>query len=75
MQRTTWHMVNLHTAGLILLAVGILGAVLDLVLWEPWGPAFLRRRAVHTDRSYRRLWPRPTTRIVDEEEHTRPPGP
>jgi hypothetical protein len=34
-QRTSAHGVNLHAAGLILLAVGVLGAILDLLLWEP----------------------------------------
>ena len=29
--------VNLHTIGLILLAVGILGTILSMVFWSSWG--------------------------------------
>jgi hypothetical protein len=29
--------VNLHTIGLILLAVGILGTLLSMVFWSSWG--------------------------------------
>jgi hypothetical protein len=37
--------VNLHTIGLILLAVGALGIVLSLVFWSSWaGPGYFRRR-------------------------------
>ena len=36
--------VNLHTIGYILLAVGILGALLSLVFWSSWGgPGRVRR--------------------------------
>ena len=73
--RTNWHMVNLHTTGLILLVVGALGAILDLVLWEPWGPAFFRRRIVYTDRGWRRRWAQPTATGVDGKERTQSPAP
>lgn len=37
--------VNLHTIGLILLAVGILGCLLSLVFWSSWaGPGYWSRR-------------------------------
>lgn len=35
--------VNLHTVGLILLAVGVLGTVLSMFFWSSWG-GFSRRR-------------------------------
>ncbi|MBJ7596252.1 MAG: hypothetical protein JF886_15595 [Candidatus Dormibacteraeota bacterium] len=35
--------VNLHTIGLILLAVGVLGTVLSMFFWSSWG-GFTRRR-------------------------------
>jgi hypothetical protein len=66
------HAVNLHTVGLILLLAGIVGAILDLLLWEPWGPAFLRRRVAYTDRPYRRARGRT---VIDEEHAGPPPGP
>jgi hypothetical protein len=36
--------VNLHTVGLILLAVGVLGTVLSMVFWSSWGGFNSRRR-------------------------------
>ena len=37
--------VNLHTVGLILLAVGALGILLSMVFWSSWGgPSAFRRR-------------------------------
>ncbi len=36
--------VNLHTVGLILLAVGILGTLLSMVFWSSWGGFGGRRR-------------------------------
>lgn len=35
--------VNLHTIGLILLAVGVVGVVLSAIFWSSWG-GFSRRR-------------------------------
>lgn len=36
--------VNVHTIGLILLAVGILGIILSMVFWSSWGGFGGRRR-------------------------------
>ncbi len=42
--------VDVNTVGYILLVVGIVGLVLDMLLWESWGPGLMRRRrAVATD--------------------------
>jgi hypothetical protein len=40
--------VDVNTVGYILLVVGILGLLLDLLLWESWGPRLMRssRRTV-----------------------------
>jgi hypothetical protein len=35
--------VDVNTVGYILLVIGIVGLILDLLLWESWGPAYLRR--------------------------------
>lgn len=35
--------VNLHTVGLILLVVGVVGTLLSMVFWSSWG-GFNRRR-------------------------------
>jgi hypothetical protein len=39
--------VNIHTVGYILLVIGIVGLILDLLMWESWGPRLMRRRAVY----------------------------
>jgi hypothetical protein len=43
--------VDVNTVGYILLVIGILGLLLDLLLWESWGPRLMRggRRTVVTD--------------------------
>jgi hypothetical protein len=35
--------VNINTVGWILFAVGVIGMVLDLVLWSSWSPRYPRR--------------------------------
>jgi hypothetical protein len=38
---------NIHTIGVILMVVGIIGIVLSLVFWSSWGgPGYGRRRTV-----------------------------
>jgi sulfite exporter TauE/SafE len=51
--------VNLHTVGLVLMIVGVFGALLSLMFWSSWG-GFGGRREVVVDGSRRR-------RIYDEE--------
>lgn len=43
--------VDVNTVGYILLVIGILGLILDLLLWESWGPRLMRssRREVVAD--------------------------
>lgn len=41
---------NIHTAGLILLIIGIVGAVLSLAFWSSWGGVRTRRDDVVVDR-------------------------
>jgi uncharacterized protein DUF6458 len=50
--------VDVNTVGWILFVVGLVGLVLDLVLWSSWGPGYLRRR----DHPARRR------RVVDQVE-------
>jgi Domain of unknown function (DUF6458) len=64
--------VDPNTVGWILFIVGLVGLVLDLVLWSAPGPAYLRRRTVVEDRAYA-VRRRPVRRTVVEEEDA--PGP
>ena len=62
--------VDVNTVGYIILVVGLIGLVLDLLLWESWGPGLARRRVVHegpADPAYREP-AAPRRRTVVEEE-------
>jgi hypothetical protein len=69
------HSVDVNTVGWILFVVGLIGLVLDLLLWSQWGPGYLRRTSYAAeDPGYparRRVGGRRT--IVEEEEVA--PGP
>jgi hypothetical protein len=41
---------NLHTVGLILMIVGIVGLLLSLLFWSSWGGGGLRRTTDELDR-------------------------
>jgi hypothetical protein len=70
--------VDVNTVGWILFVVGLVGLILDLLLWSEWGPGYLRRSEV-VEGSYpaRRRLARPAARrtVVEEEDVAPPPGP
>jgi hypothetical protein len=71
------HQVNVNTVGWILFILGLVGLILDLLLWSEWGPGYLRRRTVATTGA---AYPaRPvvggTRRTVVEEEEVAPGPP
>jgi hypothetical protein len=37
------HQVDVNTVGWILFLVGLVGFILDLLLWSEWGPGYMRR--------------------------------
>jgi hypothetical protein len=43
------HGIGIHTIGDILMAVGVLGVVLWLLVWAPWAPRARSRRTVYRD--------------------------
>jgi hypothetical protein len=64
--------VDVNTVGWILFVVGLIGIVLDLVLWSSWGPGYLRR-STYVDAAPRRRAPR--RRVVEEiDEPAGPPS-
>lgn len=56
--------VNVHTIGLILLAVGIVGTILSMVFWSSWGGFGGRRRT--TTVAGGAVVPGATTTTIDE---------
>jgi hypothetical protein len=60
--------VDVNTVGVILLVVGIVGFVLDLMLWSEWGPRYVRRDVVDHRWPYARR-----RRTVVEDDVPGPP--
>jgi hypothetical protein len=70
--------VDVNTVGWILFIVGLIGFMVDLLLWSSWGPGYLRRRSAYVDEgvTYRR---RPVygtrRRVIDEIDEPAGPPP
>jgi hypothetical protein len=63
--------VNVHVVGVIVMVVGLIGFLLDLMLWSDWGPAYVRRRReVIVDDGYPAAprWPYRRRRTVVERD-------
>jgi hypothetical protein len=70
------HQVDVNTVGWILFLVGLIGFILDLLLWSQWGPGYLRRTTVATaGPGYPARRATGARRTVVEEEEVAPPGP
>jgi hypothetical protein len=74
--------VDVNTVGWILFLVGVIGFILDLMLWSQWGPGYLRRTTyVDGGPAYpaagRRVYPSRTRTVVEEVDDPAggpPPG-
>jgi hypothetical protein len=64
--------VDVNTVGWILFIVGLVGMVLDLLLWSSWGPGYFRRTYVDEGYPARRRYGA-RRRVVEEEEVASPP--
>jgi hypothetical protein len=68
--------VDVNTVGWILFVVGLVGLVLDLLLWNSMGPGYLRRRTTYVDDpAYPRAAAYPARRRRVVEEVDDPAGP
>jgi hypothetical protein len=70
--------VDVNTVGWILFVVGLIGFVVDLLLWSSWGPGYLRRRSTYVDdgAAYpRRSYYAPRRRVVEEIDDPAGPPP
>jgi len=66
--------IDVNTVGWILFLVGLIGFILDLVLWSSWGPGYLRRDATYVERRAP-VYPRRRRRIVEEVDDPAGPPP
>ncbi len=65
--------VDVNTVGWILFVVGIVGFILDLLLWSQWGPGYLRR-TTYVDNRPGYAYPGRRRRVVEEvDEAAGPP--
>jgi hypothetical protein len=64
--------VDVNTVGVVLLVVGIVGFLLDLMLWSEWGRSYVRRDDVVV-----RRWPSTRRRrtVVEDDVPGPPPAP
>jgi hypothetical protein len=70
------HSVDVNTVGWILFIVGLVGLILDLLLWSQWGPGYMRRTTVAAgDPGYPARRVAGTRRKVVEEEDVTPEPP
>jgi hypothetical protein len=67
------HSVDANTVGWILFAIGVVGLILDLLLWSEWGPGYMRRTAVVDQTGGYPVRRRGRRRTVVEEEVAAPP--
>jgi hypothetical protein len=67
--------VDVNTVGWILFLVGLVGFILDLLLWSQWGPGYMRRRSATYVEGAAPAYPaRRRTRVVEEVDDP-PAGP
>jgi hypothetical protein len=71
--------VDVNTVGWILFIVGVIGFLVDLLLWSSWGPGYARRRSTYVDDGVaypaRRSYYAPRRRVVEEVDEPAGPPP
>ena len=58
--------IDVNTVGWILFLVGLIGMILDLVLWSSWGPGYLRRRTTYVEGAAPAAYPVRRRRVVED---------
>jgi Domain of unknown function (DUF6458) len=67
--------VDVNTVGWILFLVGLVGFILDLVLWSQWGPGYMRRRSATYVDAPAQAYPARRRRVVEEVDDPAGPPP
>jgi preprotein translocase subunit Sss1 len=57
--------IDVNTVGWILFLVGLVGFIIDLLLWSSWGPGYLRRDSTYVERRAP-AYPARRRRVVEE---------
>jgi len=57
--------IDVNTVGWILFLVGLIGFIIDLLLWSSWGPGYLRNSTTYVERRAP-AYPRRRRRVVEE---------
>ena len=65
--------IDVNTVGWILFLVGLIGFIIDLLLWSSWGPGYMRNNTTYVERRAS-VYP-PRRRRVVEEIDDPAPGP
>jgi len=66
--------IDVNTVGWILFLVGLIGFIIDLLLWSSWGPGYMRNTATYVERR-EPLYPRRRRRVVEEIDDPAAPPP
>ena len=66
--------VDVNTVGWILFLVGLIGFILDLMLWSQWGPGYMRRRSTYVEGAAP-VAPARRRTVVEEVADDGPAGP
>jgi hypothetical protein len=68
---------DIDAIGVILMIVGLVGALLSMIFWSEWSPAYRGRRRAYVDEGApvaRRATYAPRREVVVEEEEITPPA-
>jgi hypothetical protein len=66
--------IDVSTVGWILFIVGLIGLVIDLLLWSPMGPGYMRRRTDYVE-GVAPAYPARRRRVVEEVDDPAAPPP
>jgi hypothetical protein len=66
--------IDVNTVGWILFLVGLIGLIIDLLLWSSWGPGYMRRDATYVERGVP-MYSTRRRRVVEEIDDPAAPPP
>jgi preprotein translocase subunit Sss1 len=67
--------IDVNTVGWILFLVGLIGFVIDLLLWSSWGPGYMRNNSATVVERRVPMYPRRRRRVVEEIDDPAGPPP